>query len=173
MNLGRVLRHLCSTRWRMQQRFSEPVRQLIATEIGAAEKLHAGEICFAVEAALDLPRLRVGMTPRARALELFGNLGIWDTEANNGVLIYVLLADRSVEFVADRGLSVKIAAAEWQPLCREVEGQFRAGRDAEGSAAAIRGVAALLQKHFPYAQGHNQGHKQGDKDELPNQPFLL
>ncbi|HTP39796.1 MAG TPA: TPM domain-containing protein [Steroidobacteraceae bacterium] len=165
MSLRRIWRHLLATRWQMQQRFNEPVRQLIAREIKAAEQRHAGEICFAVEAALDWQRLRSGMTPRARALELFASLGVWDTAANNGVLIYLLLADRSVEFVADRGLSDQIADNEWQPLCREVETHYRAGHDAEGCVAAIRGVAALLQKHFPNSPG--------DRDELPNQPFLL
>ena len=157
MDLRRIWRHLLATRWQMQQRFNGPVRQLIASEIAAAEQRHAGEICFAVEAALDWQRLRSGMTPRARALELFASLGVWDTAANNGVLIYLLLADR--------GLSSQIADSEWQPLCREVETHFRAGHDAEGCVAAIRGVAALLQKHFPNSPG--------DRDELPNQPFLL
>ena len=165
MNLRRIVRHLFATRLHMRQRFTDKVCELIATEIAAAELLHAGEICFAVEHALDAARLRAGVPPRARALELFGQLGVWDTEHNNGVLIYVLLADRSVEFVADRGLSSQIADSEWQPLCREVETHFRAGHDAEGCVAAIRGVAALLQKHFPNSPG--------DRDELPNQPFLL
>jgi uncharacterized membrane protein len=165
MNLRRVIRHLFSTRLRMQQRFDAKVCDLIAAEIAAAELLHAGEICFAVEHALDAARLRANVSPRARAVELFGSLRVWDTEHNNGVLIYVLLADRSVEFVADRGLNARIGADEWTALCREVETHYRAGHDAEGSVAAIRGVAALLQKHFPLAVG--------DRNELPNQPFLL
>jgi len=106
-----------------------------------------------------------GTSPRARALELFARLHIWDTQANNGVLIYVLRADRAVEIIADRGINERVNAAEWEQVCREVEAHYRAGRYAEGSRAAVAGVARLLAEHFPAARASG--------NELPNQPILL
>lgn len=165
MDFARFLRHLAAPRWRMRQRFDTAVRARIEAEIKQAESRQGGEICFAIEGALPWLALWNGVTPRARAIDLFAALGVWDTAANNGVLIHVLFADHSVEFVADRGIAGRIGVAEWEPLCREVEALYRQGRFEEGSAAAVRGVAALLARHFP-AHGP-------DRDELPNQPFLL
>jgi uncharacterized membrane protein len=105
------------------------------------------------------------LTPRRRAAQLFGQLGIWDTAQNNGVLIYVQLADRVVEIVADRGIAAVIQQPEWDEICREMERQFRAGRFMEGSVAAVHSVGGLLARHFPAARR--------DADELPNQPVLL
>jgi uncharacterized membrane protein len=129
------------------------------------ESRHAGEIRFAVERGLDVPQILGGITPRQRALQIFAQLGVWDTEANNGVLIYVCLADRDVEIVADRGISSKVPAAEWEIICREMEQHFVAGRFGEGSIAGVRAVGRLLEKHFPGSWA--------DADELPNQPVLL
>jgi uncharacterized membrane protein len=92
-------------------------------------------------------------------------LHIWDTQLNNGVLIYVLRADRAVEIIADRGINARVSAQEWQQVCREVESHYRAGRYLEGSRAAVAGVARLLALHFPGE--HPSG------NELPNQPILL
>src|SRR5438046_2217750 len=107
----------------------------------------------------------VSHTPRPRALQLFGQLGVWDTAHNNGVLIYVLVADRVVEIIADRGIAERIAQPEWQAVCRQMELHYRARRYGEGSIAGIEGVAALLGRHFPGR--HHSDH------ELPNQPVLL
>ncbi len=120
---------------------------------------------FAIETAFDLPELWYGMTPRQRALQVFGHLGVWDTAGNNGVLIYVLMADHDVEIVADRAIAARVPQAEWDAVCREMEVAFprralrrgRGGRDRRGRAAARR--------HFP-----GQG---GDRDEQPNQPVML
>src|SRR5262249_19297001 len=97
--------------------------------------------------------------------QVFGQLGVWDTAQNNGVLIYVLMADRVVEIVADRGIATLIQQAEWDQLCREMERQFREGRFMEGSVAAGQAVGRVLARHFPAARH--------DADELPNQPVLL
>jgi uncharacterized membrane protein len=96
---------------------------------------------------------------------VFGHLGVWDTAGNNGVLIYLLRADRCVEIVADRGIAARVLQSEWDAVCREMEDHFRASRFAEGAEAGVRGVGRLLGKHFPNAGG--------DRDELPNQPVLL
>jgi len=161
----RLLRHLCTTAARTRVLFSRAVLAQIETAIGAAEAQHSGEIRFVVETALPPLAVWHGVTARERALHAFSHLRIWDTQANNGVLIYVLRADRAVEIVADRGISARVSEAEWQAVCREVEQHYRAGRYAEGSSAAVAGVARLLGEHFPPGgSGTN---------ELPNQPLLL
>lgn len=165
MQAARVLRHLFATRWGTRRRFTRDVLAQIEKTLHRIEGQHAGELRFAIETAFDLPELWYGLTPRQRALQVFGQLGVWDTEGNNGVLIYVLMADRDVEIIADRAIAARVSQAEWDAVCREMEAQFRAGRFAEGSEAGITAVGRLLGKHFP-----GRG---GDRDEQPNQPVLL
>ena len=165
MKVGRLIRHLCTTRWSTRARFSPAVLDAIAQAIGECEDRHGGEIRFIVETALDLPELWRDLPPRQRALQLFGQFGVWDTAHNNGVLVYVLMADRDVEIVADRGIAQHVSQAEWQAVCRQMEAHFRAGRFREASVLGILGVGALLGKHFP-------GRRASDH-ELPNQPVLL
>jgi uncharacterized membrane protein len=165
MNSSRTLRHLFATHWGTRRRFPPPALAAIESAIRDAESRHGGEIRFAVETALDLPELWRGLPSRRRAAQVFAQLGIWDTAHNNGVLIYVLLADRVVEIVADRGIAAVIQQSEWDEICREIERQFGAGRFIEGSVAAVQAVGRLLARHFPAA--HH------DADELPNQPVLL
>jgi uncharacterized membrane protein len=165
MRLGRMLRHLTCSARRTRALFTPAVLAQIETAIGEAEARHAGEIRFVIETALPLPAVWHGISPRQRALELFARLHVWDTEGNNGVLIYVLRADRAVEIIADRGISARVEAAEWERVCREVEAHYRAGSIAAGSQAAVTGVAGLLALHFPAARDSG--------NELPNQPILL
>ncbi|MCU0758725.1 MAG: TPM domain-containing protein [Steroidobacteraceae bacterium] len=161
----RALRHLFATRWGTRRRFPGPTLAAIEAAVRDVESRHAGEIRFAVETAFDLPELWSGLAPRQRALQVFGQLGVWDTEGNNGVLIYVLLADRDVEIVADRAIAGRVGQAEWDAVCREVEDHYRVGRFTEGSVAAVQAIGRLLAKHFPA--------QRGDRDEQPNQPVLL
>jgi uncharacterized membrane protein len=165
MKFLRLLRHIATTRWSTRRHFTPQVRAAIEQATRECEERHAGEIRFVVETALDLPELWHDLPPRQRALQLFGGLGVWDTEHNNGVLIYVLMADRVVEIVADRGIAARIAPAEWQAVCRQMEHHYRASRFGEGSIVGILGVGALLGRHFPGSRG--SGH------ELPDQPVLL
>jgi uncharacterized membrane protein len=165
MQAARVLRHLFATRWGTRRRFTRDVLAHIEKILRQIEGRHAGELRFAVETAFDLPELWYGVTPRQRALQVFGQLGVWDTEGNNGVLIYVLMADRDVEIIADRAIAARVSQAEWDAVCRDMEEHFQAGRFAEGSEAGIAAVGRLLAKHFP-----GRG---GDRDEQPNQPVLL
>lgn len=166
MNSRRLLRHLFATRWQTRRRFRAAVLAAIETAIREAESGHAGEIRFVVETALDLAQLWQDQPPRARALQVFGQTGVWDTADNNGVLIYVLLADQVVEIIADRGIASRVSQSEWDALCREMEGHYAAGRFQEGSVAGVRAVGRLLSRHFPHGQGVKP-------DELPNQPELL
>ncbi len=166
MNLKRTLRHLFAMRWRTRRLFSPAVLEEIEGAIRELESRHSGEVRFAVETAFDLVELWKGLPPRRRAEDLFGRLGVWDTAENNGVLIYVLLADRDVEILADRGIAKRVPPHEWEQVCRDIEGHYRAGRFRQGSIAGIRDVGALLARHFP------RGRAEGN-NELPNQPVLL
>ena len=165
MQITRTLGHLFATRWGTRRRFTPAVLARIEQGIAGLERLHAGEIRFAIETAFDLPELWYGLTPRQRAVIVFGHLGVWDTEGNNGVLIYVLMADHAVEIVADRAIAARVPQADWDAVCREMETHFKAGRFGEGSDAGIAGVGRLLARHFP-----GQG---GDRNELSNQPVVL
>ena len=165
MNFRRLFRHLFSTRSAMRVNFNEAALSEIELAIQEVESRISGEVRFVVEAALDVDDLFVDTTPRARALTVFSHLGVWDTEANNGVLIYVLLADRDVEILADRGIASRVPPQEWETICREIEAHYRAGRFAQGSVAGVRSVGQLLARHFPGDRG--------DANELPDQPVLL
>jgi uncharacterized membrane protein len=165
MNPTRFLRHVFATRWTTRRRFTPQVLADVETAIRETEALHAGEIRFAVETALDMAELVDDLAPRRRAMKVFGQLGVWDTAQNNGVLIYLLLADHVVEIIADRGIATRIPQSEWDGVCREMERHYRDGRFGEGSVAGVRGVGTLLARHFPG--------RRRDADELPNQPVLL
>jgi uncharacterized membrane protein len=165
MSAIRILRHLCATRAGTRRRFSDAVDSSIESAIRDAEKRCSGEIRFAVETALGIGALWARITPRERALQVFSELGVWDTELRNGVLIYILVADRDVEIVADRAAAARVTAAEWEAVCRLIEGHFRAGRFEAGSVEGVAAVGGLLERHFP--------HPRADRDELPNQPALL
>lgn len=162
----RILRHLMTPRWLL--RWWYPRGSLVDLEqrIAAIEQRHRTEVRLVVEHALDLGDLLARVTPRERALQIFGLQRVWDTEHNNGVLIYVLHAEHAVEVVADRGLSV-VPQTEWDALCRRLGDEIRAGRRAAGAAAALEGVARLLEQHPAAAKNA------ASRNELPDQPLLL
>jgi uncharacterized membrane protein len=165
MKLGRTLHHSLCSRWKLHRLFPPATLDTIEAAIRESEREHHGEIRFAIETALDLPELIRGVTPRQRALDAFSHLRVWDTEHNNGVLIYLLLADRDVEIVADRHVSMKVSQDQWEAVCRTMEKEFRAGRFEAGSVAGVREVNALLRRHYP-ADGANV-------NELPDRPVIL
>ena len=167
MHWKRTLRHLLSTRSDLDRAFPPSALAAIERAIAASEQAHSGEIRFAIESSLDpLDALR-GHTPRARALQLFGELGVWDTEHNNGVLIYLLLAEHRIEIVADRGLLRHVDAAQWQSIAHGMGAKFREGRFEDGLNDAIAAVTMLLQTHFPLAEGER------NPNELPDAPVVL
>lgn len=158
MDLKRTVRHLFYFKGKLPLAAIE--RAIQSSETG-----HRGEIRFVVENALEGPALLAGQSARARALEVFSHLGVWDTEENNGVLIYLLLADHDIEIVADRGINAKVAPADWEKICRDMEAALRRGAYEEGIVTGIKEVSALLARHFPP--------RPGDRNELPNQPVRL
>jgi uncharacterized membrane protein len=165
MNAARSLRHLFVSKWLTRRRFTDEVDSAIESAIRTAESRTSGEIRFVIETALDPLAVWRGFTPRERALEVFAQFRVWDTELRNGVLIYVLVADRDVEILADRGAAAAISAESWEQAARIMEAAFRAGRFREGSVAGVEAVGELLARRFPPGAR--------DRDELPNQPALL
>ncbi|HEX4882704.1 MAG TPA: TPM domain-containing protein [Casimicrobiaceae bacterium] len=137
----------------------------IERAIREGEATHRGQVCVAVEPALPLSRVIGKHAPRERAIEVFGQMRVWDTEENNGVLVYVLLADRDVEIVADRGIDRKVGRAAWEAICQRMEKLFREDRHADALEAGVREVSALLAEHFP---GGGE-----DANELPDRPVVL
>ena len=138
----------------------------LEARVAASERRHGGEIRLCVEAGLPLSYLWRGATPRQRAVAMFGKLRVWDTEANNGVLIYLLLAEHAIEIVADRGLVRHEPQAHWDALVGGMRQAFRAGRFEEGLAQAVDAVDAMLVRHFPFAEG------QHNPNELPDRAHL-
>src|SRR6202048_3688261 len=121
MGIRRIGRHLLEHRWRVRRIFTPDVLAAIEQAIKAGEATHSGQVRFVVEGALDGAPLFRNQHARERALDIFSHLRIWDTSHNNGVLIYLLLADRKVEIVADRGIDASVGAAGWQKICAEME----------------------------------------------------
>jgi uncharacterized membrane protein len=163
MNLARAFRHLASPAWVVRSKFSSAAMDEIEAAIAATERTHGGEIRFAVEGNLTAPELWRDLSARERAVEVFARLGVWDTEANNGVLIYLLWADHDVEIVADRGFNGRVTAEEWAAVCHQMEAHFRANRPQQAVVEGIRAVGALVAKHFPAI----------DRNELPDRPVML
>jgi len=159
----RALKHLFTPHWLALRAFPSPVLQAIERAIKASERSHRGEIRFAIEGPLHLASLR--FTARQRAREVFAQLGVWDTAENTGVLVYVQLADRRIEIVADRGIAARVPQHEWDAICRAMERAFKAGDYQQGALHAIAAVTQILAREFP-AHGANP-------NELPDKPAVL
>ena len=163
MELKRFWRHVVMSPMRARRAFPSATLDAIQRAVAEQEKVHRGELMFVVEAELSSSLLWQGITPRERARTVFALQGAWNTEENNGVLIYLLLAERCVEIVADRGIAQHVAASDWQAICRMMEGHFAAGRYEEGALAGVRAASDLLARHFP---GPGSG-------ELADRPVLI
>lgn len=140
--------------------------QRLAARVAASERRHSGEIRICVEASLPTSYLWRGATARERAVAQFGKLRVWDTEHNNGVLVYLLLAERAIEIVADRGIDAHVSPGEWQAMVGRMGAAFREGRFEDGLTQALEEVSALLVTYFPLAEG------EVNANELPDEPVL-
>jgi uncharacterized membrane protein len=165
MKIKRIGRHLLEYHWRVRRIFPPSVLANIERAIKAGEATHAGQVRFVVEGALDGATLFRDQPARERALDLFSHLRIWDTAHNTGVLIYLLLADRDVEIVADRGIDAKVGAKGWETICRDMESDFRAGHFERGVIKGIEAVSRQLARYFP-PDGH-------PRNELPDKPVVI
>ena len=146
---GRILKHRWLDERDLARTLDDALLTRIEARVAASEKRHSGEIRVCAEAGLPLSYLWRGASARERALAMFGKLRVWDTEHNNGVLIYLLLAERAIELVADRGLARIVGPDAWQAMTGRLEQCLRDGRVEQGLHDAIAEVSALLEQHFP------------------------
>ena len=165
MKIKRIVKHLFATDGQVKRTFPHSALKAIEKAIAASESEHAGEIRFAIEAALDGGPLFKGQSSRERALDVFSQLRVWDTQHNTGLLIYLLLADRTVEIVADRGIHDKVGGQEWEKICRQMEMAFKQSNFEGGVIAGVQAVSQHLKAHFPVAGR--------DRNELPDKPVIL
>ncbi|MES2940158.1 MAG: TPM domain-containing protein [Pseudomonadota bacterium] len=165
-NLKRMFKH----RWLDEKDTGKAIPpdmlERLTRRVAASEKRHSGEIRLCVEAGLPMSYLWRDAAPRERAVAMFGKLGVWDTEHNNGVLVYLLLAERAIEIVADRGLNRHVSPEQWREIVARMAGNLRDGRFEDGLTQALEEVSALLVQHFPLQAG------EADKNELPDEPVL-
>jgi uncharacterized membrane protein len=165
MNWKRLVRHLFTDHQSVARAFPPEAMKAIEKAIGEEERRHGGQLRVAVEASLPVSALAHGVGSRDRAIGWFGRLRMWDTEHNAGVLIYLLLADRRVELVADRGIHSKVGTAAWEAICGEMQREFARGQFERGAVIGVRAVSDLLAAHFPpTGEGRN---------ELPDKPVVL
>lgn len=175
--LKTFMKHLWLDRDDTRSAIAPDMQQRLAQRVAASERRHSGEIRLCIEAALPISylwRLRTA-TPlktiiRQRAVNLFGKLGVWDTERNNGVLIYVLLAEHAIEIVADRGVARHVSPAQWQAMVARMAQAFREHRYEDGLTQALEETSALLMAHF--ALDDSAG-ADATPNELPNNPLLI
>jgi uncharacterized membrane protein len=168
--LTRILKHRWQSDDAAQRAIPPALLDRLAAQVARSEAGHSGEIRIYVEAGLPLSYLwqpaSTAQITHERALALFGKLRVWDTAHNNGVLIYLLLAEHRIEIVADRGLNERVAPDTWPRLVADMSAAFRAGDYEGGLTRAVQQVSALLQQHFALQGG------QGNPNELPDAPVL-
>ena len=160
--LTRILRHRWHDERDSARALDASALQRLQARVAASEEQHSGEIRLCVEAGLPMSYLWRGLRARDRAITLFGKLRVWDTEHNNGVLIYLLLAERAIEIVADRGLTKAVPQPQWDALVAGMRDAFAARRFEAGLLLAVDGVDGLLRRHFPLQPG------QANPNELPD-----
>ena len=162
----RALRHVITDHGTVRRSFPPAELARVEAATAAGEKRHRGQVCVAIEGALPVGRVLKRVTPRERALEVFGVLRVWDTEENCGVLVYLLLADRDVEIVADRGIHRIVGDDAWQAICTRMELAFRDGKFADGVVRGVDEISALLAQHYPRTGD-------GGANELADRPVVL
>ena len=164
--LLRVLKHRWLDEIDARRALDDAALARLGERVRQSETRHSGEIRLCVEAGLPLSYLWRGAPARERAIAMFGKLRVWDTEHNNGVLIYLLLAEHRIEIVADRGLDRHVSASQWREVMERMRASFRQGEFEAGLNAAIDAVDALLVQHFALAPGEH------NPNELPDKPHL-
>ena len=164
---ARILKHRWLDESDAQRALKPDAVARIEQRVVQSEHRHSGEIRVCVEASLPLSYLWRGLSARDRAVTLFGKLRVWDTEVNNGVLIYLLLAEHAIEIVADRGLNPHVSHAQWQAMVAHMGQAFRAGHFEQGLADTVDAVDRVLHQHFALAEGS------ANPNELPNRPVLM
>ncbi len=162
---GRYWRHIVTDHADTRRAVPEADLKRLEQLIADGERRHRGQVCLAIEPALQLARVYEKVSPRERALEVFGLMRVWDTDENCGVLVYLLLADRDVEIVADRGIHRVVGETAWQAICANMEAAFREGRFTDGLVEGLQAINALLMQHFPRGEA--------GPNELSDRPRIL
>jgi len=165
--LARLWAHLACDARAARRQFPDAMLDRIEQVVADGERLHGAELRIAIEASLPWRRVLGGLMPRERAVEAFAELRVWDTEANNGVLLYLLLADHAIELVADRAASAALGAVTMQQVCEILREAFRDGRREQGLLQAIALLNGRLAEAFP------PGAPEAEVNELPNRPAML
>jgi len=163
--LRRWWQNLTTSHWSLRRCFPPATLAAIDAAIAASEKQHRAEIRCAVETALSAGELFRGLGSAERAAEVFASLRVWDTAENNGILLYVLLAERKIEIVADRGFAAHVPETTWQEICAGMAAEFAAGRYEQGTLDALDKISDIARRCYP-AQGD-------DTNELPDRTVLL
>ena len=158
MNITRIIKHIGTSRRQVRALFSQGDLEEIKQRIAASEKQHSGEVVFFVEGRLPILKLLRGQSSKNRALEIFSLMRVWDTEHNNGVMIYLLVADRKFEIIADRGLDKVVTAAGWEQVKTKLEESFRQRKFKQGILEALNSITTYLKEAFP--------HTADDKNEV-------
>ncbi len=164
--LLRVLRHRSLDLIDTQRAVPPDMVQRLAERVAASEQRHSGEIRIYVESSLPSSYLWRGASTRERAVMVFSKLRVWDSAHNNGVLVYLMLADNAIELVADRGINAHVPAQHWQLVVSHMADAFRGQRYEDGLTQALEEVSAVLVQHFPLAEGES------NPNELPDAPVL-
>jgi hypothetical protein len=162
----RWIRHLYLDQRALARAFPRASLEAIGRAVAEQEKRHRGELRVAIEGGLPLTALAAGRSSRKRAMQLFRRLGVGNTRDHAGVLIYLLLADRRVEIVADRGIHERVGETAWETICGAMQQEFAGGRYEAGVLAGLGAVSDLLAQHFPADGGKNP-------NELPDAPVVI
>lgn len=165
VNIKRCLKHLFMPPWAWRRAFPSATLDAIEAAVRESETHHGGEIRFAIENCLAPGQAWHDVSARERAIEVFANLRVWDTEQNSGVLIYLLLADHDIEIVVDRGIAARVDTAAWETVAKAMEAEFTKGDFERGALEGIRRVSALLAQHFPPPEDN--------PDELADRPVIV
>ncbi len=161
----RIWLNLFTGWFQLNRWFPEARMKFIRDVIAKGEMGHSGEVCFAVEARYSLWAIIEGIQTRQRAEQVFSSLGVWNTQDNSGVLVYLQLAERRIEIIADRGISAKVPTMQWQALCSEFTNTLRKDAPDQAVIDCVNKINALLQTHFPAAYDNPK--------ELPDEPIIL
>ena len=162
--LQRCWRHVVThPKWALRWWLPTAALAAIEQSVAGAERQHGGEIRVALEASLSLQNIFAGLTSRQRARQIFAELEVWNTDARNGVLLYVCWADRAVEIIADRGLNAAVSEAEWAEVCTQMQEACSAGRYQQGICNAVQLIGQLMARQYPVP----------DINELTDRPALL
>lgn len=165
MSVPRFIKHFFTTSGLVNKYFPEESMRRITEAISESEKQHDAELVFAIESSISPISALRGYTARERAIDVFSELRIWDTEWNNGVMIYLLLADHDIEIVADRGVNRLAGSEYWEDVCHGIEKNFKEGRFEEGVIFGIRKISELLIQNYPKTENN--------PNELPNEPYII